>query len=882
MSALGATLRIARRDARRARGRSLLVVAMIALPVLGVTAADIVARTYELSPEQLASRELGRADARFSDSGQLVIQQTSAYGYSGDSGASQRDPGSEVDLAAALPAGSRFLTDQTRSALVSVGDRSTSVPVRALAYADPLAAGLYRQTAGRPPAAADEVALTGALAERLGVALEGRVRLREPDRDVTVVGLVEDQDSRANRTVLVAPGSLPAATDSAGGPDRETLLVDVPEPFTWADVQAANARGVMVQPRRTLPGQPEEPDFGSGSEVRTLAVVVLVAGMALLEVVLLAGPAFAVGAKRSRRQLALLAATGAERRDVRRTVLGGGLVLGLVGGLVGVAGGLALAAGGLPLLARLDGTIPGPFDVRPLELAGIAAVGVGTALLAALLPARAAARQDVVAALTGRRGAVAGSRRTPVIGVVAAVAGAGLALYGASQRDVLVILAGSATAELGLVAMTPFLVGLTGRLGPLLPVAPRLALRDAARNRSRTAPVVAAILAAVAGSVAVGTYLASNDAYDRARYEPGALAGTAVLGVYEASQRAQLPEIASMLKQTLPAREVLTVASFDSFGEGLTGYVELATGCPLQTLSEPTQEQFTAAVKDPRCAGISTRGGYLPQSLVGDAALLRAVTGVADPALDQVLADGGVVVPGSMFVRDGTASAVVHSADEVNPGSGRTVVLPAAALPSGALSVTVYSPAAAERIGLPVADAGLVAVLERLPTGQEQDRAQGALERLGLDAPLYVERGYTSDAGAALLALALASAILVLGASGIATGLAAADGRADLATLAAVGATPSVRRALAAFQSAVTAGLGTALGIVAGLVPAIGLLRALNSTAGRPDGFVQELRYPLVIPWEHLAITALAVPLLAALAAALLTRSRLPLVRRLA
>jgi putative ABC transport system permease protein len=409
-----------------------------------------------------------------------------------------------------------------------------------------------------------------------------------------------------------------------------------------------------------------------------------------------------------------------------------------------------------------------------------------------------------------------------------------------------------------------------------------LALRDAARNRSRTAPVVAAILAAVAGSVAVGTYLASNDAYDRARYEPSALAGTAVLGVYDAGQRAQLPEIATMLKQTLPAREVLTVASFDSFGTGPTGYVELATGCPLQTLQEPTQEQFTAAVKDLRCAGLSTRGGYLPQSLVGDAALLRAVTGVADPALDRVLAEGGVVVPGSVLVRDGTARAVVHPADEVNPGSGRTVGLPAAALPSGAPPMTVYSPAAAERIGLPVTDAGLVAVLDRLPTGQEQDRAQGALERLGLDAPLYVERGYTSDAGAALLALALASAILVLGASGIATGLAAADGRADLATLAAVGATPSVRRALAAFQSAVTAGLGTALGIVAGLVPAIGLLRALNSTAGRPPGFVQELRYPLVIPWEHLAITALAVPLLAALAAALLTRSRLPLVRRLA
>ena len=80
-----------------------------------------------------------------------MIQQTSAYGYTGDSSVGERDPGSEIDLAAALPAGSRFLTDQSRSGLVSVGDRSTNAPVRALAYADPLAAGMYRQTAGRPP-----------------------------------------------------------------------------------------------------------------------------------------------------------------------------------------------------------------------------------------------------------------------------------------------------------------------------------------------------------------------------------------------------------------------------------------------------------------------------------------------------------------------------------------------------------------------------------------------------------------------------------------------------------------------------------------------------------------------------------------------------------
>ena len=44
----------------------------------------------------------------------------------------------------------------------------------------------------------------------------------------------------------------------------------------------------------------------------------------------------------------------------------------------------------------------------------------------------------------------------------------------------------------------------------------------------------------------------------------------------------------------------------------------------------------------------------------------------------------------------------------------------------------------------------------------------------------------------------------------------------DLATLAAVGASPGLRRLLSGSQSVVTAGLGTVLGTVAGLVPAFG------------------------------------------------------------
>ena len=53
-----------------------------------------------------------------------------------------------------------------------------------------------------------------------------------------------------------------------------------------------------------------------------------------------------------------------------------------------------------------------------------------------------------------------------------------------------------------------------------------------------------------------------------------------------------------------------------------------------------------------------------------------------------------------------------------------------------------------------------------------------------------VERGYRDGYGVGLLALLVGSAVVALGAAGVATGLAQADGRADQSTLAAVGADP--------------------------------------------------------------------------------------------
>jgi putative ABC transport system permease protein len=265
-------------------------------------------------------------------------------------------------------------------------------------------------------------------------------------------------------------------------------------------------------------------------------------------------------------------------------------------------------------------------------------------------------------------------------------------------------------------------------------------------------------------------------------------------------------------------------------------------------------------------------------TLVGDGATVTAATGASGPTYAEVLARGGAVVPWSSVRDDGTA--VVSVTDANTQAVLRRIVVPAVALPRSGVNGYILSPQAAARLKQPVDVVAVVALGKRPPSAHAEDLARNAVQNTGVSASLTVERGYQSRYGVGLLALLLGSSIIVIGASGTATGLAAADGRADLGTLAAVGASPSTRRTLAAFQSAVTAGLGTVLGVLAGLVPGVGVVRAINAAAHTSP--LDGPWYPLVLPWTNVLVTLLVVPLIAALAAAALTRSRLPMVRRIA
>ncbi|MGX1504873.1 UNVERIFIED_CONTAM: putative ABC transport system permease protein [Streptomyces graminofaciens] len=942
-----AAIRIARRDAWRSKGRSFLVLAMIALPILGVSAADLTVRSAELSTEQSLERSLGAADGRISDpglGGVPIMQSPDGSNYNPIGDFEDKPwPEGKADVTKALPAGAKTLKDTVGSAKLRTTHGLLHTEIRELDASDRMAEGILAVVSGRLPQKSDEVAATTHFLESSGLKVGSPLTARGFDRAYRIVGSYELPNALETDQINALPGAMLAPLDKAleaaglsGTSPSTTLLATVPGGFTWNIVKDINTKGVTVTSRAVAlnpPADSEVPLFqqegwgnfeeSTAAKAAALAAVGTVVGLAMLEICLLAGPAFAVGARRSRRQLGLVGANGGDRRHIRAIVLGGGLVIGVAAAVVGTVLGLALTYLLQPLLEDYLGKRFGHFDVRPLELLGIALLAVLTGLLAAVVPAVTASRQTVLASLTGRRGVRRSSRVLPVIGLIAVALGASIALYGSMMTDQFAIVAGgSALAELGVVALTPALVGLFGRIGRILPLSPRLALRDAVRNRGRTAPAVAAVLAAVAGTVAVATYAASADAEGRAQYQAQLPHGAVSMTIDEGGGR-DVPGVRSTVQKLLPVDVRADVdrisvgragcGMYDS-GKGCGRYeivVPKANECPLWAMdpANPDQdpsEKFSKAerrklAEDWRCKEGVGGGAYIDGGVtVADAKLLK-VLGIDDPAAEKALAAGQIVSFGKRnvdskgkigirLITDIEAADRAAEKGQQPPGEIKTFTAHMAATKAESYGLSaLLSPAAAKSAGLTTVPFGAYFSTDKMPNTEQRQRLDGELDKTGADVQLHIEEGYTSDNSIVLLALTVFAGLITIGAAGIATGLAQADAEADLKTLAAVGAPPRVRRTLSGFQCGVVAAMGVVLGSAAGVLPAIGLRlteerqqlawyeRALDEGWGvmDPAPYV-----PIVVPWETLGALLVAVPVGAALLAALVTRSRGALARR--
>ena len=564
------------------------------------------------------------------------------------------------------------------------------------------------------------------------------------------------------------------------------------------------------------------------------------------QMVLLAAAAFLVGAHRQRRELAMVAAVGGTGRQVSRVVLASGLVLGAGAATTGALLGLLTFASAGRAIERIADHPLIDVSLPWWSLAAVAAVTASTGGAAATLAARSVRDRPVRDRLGGQRT----RSRADIVGLASgvsllAVGTAALVTFGNPHGRVDGLALGAIAQLLGLVACAPALLRIAGPVARRMPLSARLGLRHAARHRMRTGAAIAAVTAAVAGSVALALVGAARDEATPLRAE--ARTGQVVLPAEGASLLG--PDGLRRFAAALPTRE--------------------AVALQIATVTVPFQRPLPDGPTDPaQLAALDHR-----HIAVGGPAVIRLVTGRAATAEESAILDrGGAVVFNAALIDGDTVALPLNAAQPVPvpavlADAGQTFVR---------LPAVVVGPATAQRLGLTLEPWWVIVDTTRTPSEREVAAANDVLLRAQLAAaqppgsPITATVAkLTPPTGSTTLMfylLAVISGLVTLVASAVAVGLATVELRSDLATMASVGATPRIQRQITATQAALIVGLGTALGLLAGIGPAAGYI-----------GYSTEVHWHT--PWRALLLIGLVPPVLATLVAAFVGRGARPLAR---
>lgn len=953
-------LRLARRDIIAHRGRSALVMVMIMLPVALMVLATTLYATEQVTVQERPESAMGAGQALITYVGPQKVQQSpdgtalarcdGAQVHSGGipdvrfggdvmdgvpgCAPAERIPGlvlsspDEKPLLPPDPTGplSRLVGGQ----IVPYG--RVSLPLGAdygYALASVLVAdarndafrGMVDLRSGRWPEKPGEVVVTDA----------GIARGLPDSGEINTAGLASNRE--LNRLTVVGTASAPKRPDGAFSlvtlvpsddyVNTSTFILTGSQPVTWEQVQRLNDYGLVVVSRAVLadpPGAVNRIDGVSTPGGDAMGGVAFSAAILMLVVsCLVAGPAFAVLASRQRRMLALVAANGAPGSALRRAMIAQALILGAGAIALGVAFGIAGAGGIVATGHRFISDGFGVFDVPVWSTLGVAAVGVIACIVSAVVPARRLGELELARALAGEVVITPARRARPLLGGVLLGAGivgcvlavalpAEVALNGTTMQ-VLLMVAGIGAVVGGALMLVPTALVLTGRLGRRLPIAARMAARDASRLRGRATSTVAAVMAGALMLSSFGLLIASQDEFSRRAYQPEAPIGYMAVSVYEGIDGAA-GRIASDVPGVVVRRmgqathegppappEASAVPTPFETREAVLGI--LTPGCDVTT---PEWEGFGA----PCIAGEPQRAAYsVVTASLEDAAVLFGL----DAAAVNVLRGGGAVVPADVPIVDSTGRITVVGGELRSlPGAPErtgwvdgpdlhaleaVVTHPAGFRTQGQIIGVVITPETARRVG---ADSQMGTLMigpaDSSSQGLTDEQALAVNRAAGVTFPNRVERGYVSSMPVMLWTLSGLFALLTVVATLTATALAMGEARRDLGTLAAVGAARSFRRRFAAWQTGGLALLGTLLGLLAGAVP--GVVMSLATTTSRPSvtltadaaeqlgrNLTDLLDGYLVVPWWPLLVALVVVPLVAALFGWLFAGGRVDMTRRM-
>lgn len=513
---------------------------VILLAIAAGVVADTLVRSAQLGDTQYAAWTLGdTASARVLSLGSGIAQQSPRADVATGGGVVDSAEVTETRLddlldgaAQILPVGTLAMAVRNDDALTD-GLRGMQGPLN-----EPALEGVIEPFEGRVPSAAGEVSISRDLAARVGVSLGDTLQITtnpaEGFETAAVVGIHENNPIRWGTDVAVFTPPIDIAASDTPAHDLAWFVTGAD--IDWETVRAANEAGFVVASRTVIldpPKASEVPlyqDSGDYESAVLLGVLIAVSVAVIVGgtlVILLVSPVFAISARASRRDYALLRAQGAPARLIRSVMLRTAVAVGTFAAVCGAILGL-LIAGTTVALAKLLGSVAFPNLVVPWwDLVVLVVAGVAIAAVSAYIPARKAAVEDPVAGLHGLDALEPNGTRASLVltGVTVAVLVGLVAIASVSGMRVWWLPAGVAFT-VALLLCVRFVLPVLGALASRLSVAPRVAVRDVARRADRTLPTVTGVSAAIALSVCVAVVTATQFATAEADWAPRAQPGT--------------------------------------------------------------------------------------------------------------------------------------------------------------------------------------------------------------------------------------------------------------------------------------------------------------------------------------------------------------------
>jgi len=777
--------RWARRLLRREWRQQILVLALLALTVGAATFG--VAAAYNTSP--LPNPQFGSADylVQFGGIGPRIMT---------------------ADIAAVRNAFGAI--EVIGRQFVPIPGSTQSVEFRALSQDGPYSGPMLALVRGQYPSSAGQVAVTSGLAQDLQVRIGSVLSL--PEHHQRVTGIVENPSDLNDQFAMVPPSA-------AGPPQGVTVLLDA-SPAAFSAFRTA-FRGQLVWQARGASTQ------GAVAAGTLGAVAVL---MALVSLV--AAAAFAVLAARRQRQLGLLAAIGATRKQLRMVMVAGGALVGIIAAVTGAAIGLAAWFVTAPHLQAFAGHRIDRFAV-PWDLVALGMLlAILTAVAAAWWPARAASRVPVVSALSARPLPPRPARRTATVAILLIVLSlACLAL--ANQTSGPLIILGALTMALGISFISPLTIRTLTAAGHRAPVAVRLALRDLARYQARSAAALAAISLALGIAVAIMISVAAATHAANAGNLP--------------DNQMQIwigqPGDNQLVPIRTPAELSALAATVHRIAGSLGGAAVIPLDMPVNPASppQPGGQQPVVSLNAPVDQSSGRNGVYHSLVLyVATPAVLRLLglnPATISPATDILTVDAGQdVLTTITTITNATNVQRIHV-----PGYTSE-------------PTSLITPNGLRREHWIQIQAGWMIQSARPVSPAQIAAARETAAKSGLT----IESRNTQESLATIRTVATAAgALIALGVLAMAVGLIRAEAAGDVRTLTAIGAASTTRRTLTATTAGTLALLGTLLGSAAAYLALAAAHRSDLAVLGR-------------VPVLDLAITVAGVPAAAALAGWLL------------